>query len=63
MKLKHNLLPLLNKHFGYSQFRENQHEIINSILENNNTVVISLLVVESLFAISSLQLHRKELLL
>ena len=40
MKLKHNLLPLLNKHFGYSAFRENQHEIINSILENINTVVI-----------------------
>ena len=40
MNLKHNLIPLLNKHFGYSQFRENQHEIINSILENNNTVVI-----------------------
>ena len=40
MKLKHNLLPLLNKHFGYSAFRENQHEIINSILENVNTVVI-----------------------
>ena len=40
MKLKHNLLPLLNKHFGYSSFRENQHEIINSILENVNTVVI-----------------------
>ena len=40
MKLKHNLLPLLNKHFGYSAFRENQHEIINSILENDNTVVI-----------------------
>ena len=40
MKLKHNLLPLLNKHFGYSAFRENQHEIINSILENINTLVI-----------------------
>ena len=40
MKLKHNLLPLLNKHFGYSAFRENQHEIINSILDNVNTVVI-----------------------
>jgi ATP-dependent DNA helicase RecQ len=40
MKLKHNLLPLLNKHFGYPAFRENQHEIINSILENVNTVVI-----------------------
>ena len=40
MKLKHNLLALLNKHFGYSAFRENQHEIINSILDNVNTVVI-----------------------
>ena len=38
MNLKHNLTPLLTKHFGYSEFRENQHEIINSILQNENTV-------------------------
>ena len=40
MNLKHNLTPLLTKHFGYSEFRENQHEIINSILQNENTLVI-----------------------
>ena len=40
MNLKHNLTPLLTKHFGYSDFRENQHEIINSILQNENTLVI-----------------------
>ena len=40
MNLKHNLTPLLIKHFGYSDFRENQHEIINSILQNENTLVI-----------------------
>ena len=40
MNLKHNLTPLLTKHFGYSEFRENQHEIINSILQNENTMVI-----------------------
>ena len=40
MNLKHNLTPLLNKYFGYSEFRENQHEIINSILQNENTLVI-----------------------
>ena len=40
MNLKHNLIPLLTKHFGYSEFRENQHEIINSILQNENTLVI-----------------------
>ena len=40
MNLKHNLATLLNKHFGYSEFRENQHEIINSILQNENTLVI-----------------------
>ena len=40
MNLKHNLTPLLIKHFGYSEFRENQHEIINSILQNENTLVI-----------------------
>ena len=40
MNLKHNLTPLLTKYFGYSEFRENQHEIINSILQNENTVVI-----------------------
>ena len=40
MNLKHNLTPLLTKYFGYSEFRENQHEIINSILQNENTLVI-----------------------
>ena len=40
MNLKHNLTPLLTKYFGYSDFRENQHEIINSILQNENTLVI-----------------------
>ena len=40
MNLKHNLTTLLTKHFGYSEFRENQHEIINSILQNENTLVI-----------------------
>ena len=40
MNLKHNLTPLLIKHFGYSDFIENQHEIINSILQNENTLVI-----------------------
>ncbi len=40
MNLKNNLLSLLNKHFGYSEFRENQFEIINSIVDKKNTLVI-----------------------
>jgi len=40
MNFKPNLLSLLNKHFGYSEFRENQLEIINCVLENKNTLVI-----------------------
>ena len=40
MNLKHNLSTLLNKHFGYSEFRQNQHEVINSILQKENTLVI-----------------------
>ena len=40
MNLKHNLTPLLTKHFGYSEFRENQLQIINCVLENKNTLVI-----------------------
>ena len=40
MNFKPNLLSLLNKHFGYSEFRENQLQIINCVLENKNTLVI-----------------------
>ena len=40
MNLKNNLLSLLNKHFGYSEFRENQFDIINSIVDKKNTLVI-----------------------
>ena len=40
MNIKNNLLSLLNKHFGYSSFRENQDAIITSILNQNNTLVI-----------------------
>ena len=40
MNFKNNLLSLLGKHFGYSEFRENQFEIIHSILNKNNTLVI-----------------------
>ena len=40
MNIKNNLLSLLNKHFGYSGFRENQFEIINSIVDKKNTLVI-----------------------
>ncbi len=40
MNLKNNLLSLLTKHFGYSEFRENQFEIINSIVNKKNTLVI-----------------------
>mgnify|MGYP005727106097 FL=1 len=40
MNLKNNLLSLLSKHFGYSEFRENQFEIINSIVDKKNTLVI-----------------------
>ena len=40
MNFKPNLLSLLNKHFGYSEFRENQLQIIDCVLENKNTLVI-----------------------
>ena len=40
MNLKNNLLSLLHKHFGYSEFRENQFDIINSIVDKKNTLVI-----------------------
>ena len=40
MNFKSNLLSLLNKHFGYSEFRENQLQIIDCVLENKNTLVI-----------------------
>ena len=40
MNLKNNLFSLLNKHFGYSEFRENQFDIINSIVDKKNTLVI-----------------------
>ena len=40
MNLKNNLLSLLNKHFGYSEFRENQFDIINSVVDKKNTLVI-----------------------
>ncbi len=40
MNLKNNLLSLLHKHFGYSEFRENQFDIINSIVNKKNTLVI-----------------------
>ena len=40
MNIKNNLLSLLTKHFGYSGFRENQFEIINSIVDKKNTLVI-----------------------
>ncbi len=40
MNLKNNLLSLLSKHFGYSEFRENQFEIINSVVDKKNTLVI-----------------------
>ena len=40
MNLKNNLLSLLNKHFGYSEFRENQFDIIKSIVDKKNTLVI-----------------------
>ena len=40
MNLKNNLLSLLTKHFGYTEFRENQFEIINSIVDKKNTLVI-----------------------
>lgn len=40
MNFKPNLLSLLNKHFGYSEFRENQLQIIDCVLESKNTLVI-----------------------
>ena len=40
MNFQPNLLSLLNKHFGYSEFRENQLQIINCVMDNKNTLVI-----------------------
>ena len=40
MTLKADLSKLLLKHFGFSSFRENQFEIIESLVTGNDTLVI-----------------------
>ena len=40
MTLKADLSNLLLKHFGFSSFRENQFEIIESLVKGNDTLVI-----------------------
>ena len=40
MNLKTDLSNLLLKHFGFNSFRENQYEIIESLISRNDTMVI-----------------------
>ena len=40
MSLKTDLSNLLLKHFGFKSFRENQYEIIESLVKGNDTMVI-----------------------
>ena len=40
MTLKADLSNLLLKHFGFNRFRENQFEIIESLVTGNDTLVI-----------------------
>ena len=40
MTLKADLSSLLLKHFGFNSFRENQFEIIESLVTGNDTLVI-----------------------
>ena len=40
MTLKADLSNLLLKHFGFKSFRENQFEIIESLVTGNDTLVI-----------------------
>ena len=40
MTLKADLSNLLLKHFGFNRFRENQFEIIESLVTGNDTMVI-----------------------
>ena len=40
MTLKADLSNLLLKHFGFNSFRENQFEIIESLVKGNDTLVI-----------------------